>query len=78
LARALDLHSRGQGFDSLILHEGSPSKPPPGGGERESKKKGRKPPPTPPREGRKGKHTRSFIVFWEISLRKAVNKKTRL
>jgi hypothetical protein len=21
LARALDLHSRGQGFDSLILHE---------------------------------------------------------
>ena len=37
LARALDLHSRGQGFDSLILHSESPSQPPQRGGEREER-----------------------------------------
>ena len=37
LARAPDLHSGGQGFDSLILHSESPSQPPQRGGEREER-----------------------------------------
>ena len=39
MARALDLHSRGQGFDSLILHRKTPPGLPPTGGEEEERKR---------------------------------------
>ena len=67
MARALDLHSRGQGFDSLILHEDrSLPRPLPRRGEREKgeKKMGSLPHPLPRRgEKKKGEKKTFFIVI---------------
>ena len=65
MARALDLHSRGQGFDSLILH-GSPSRPPPRVGEKKNKQT-REASPDPSQGGEKGKRGEKNVHCIDIN-----------